>query len=185
VYEDFREIDEFGIPLNWFGPVSEPFYATIGRVTHVAAFLDTKMLELLRALCDNDHNTFNNRYGQQLEELVGKAASFVSEELAEDVREMLVEAERLREWRNDIIHSVWPNPTDEHAFAWRPRDSAARTFVTNGEEVRAVIKDMIKLIDDIGRLIIGAQPEKSARMNEGRPKELPTTKRDRAKAVTS
>ena len=125
------------------------------------------MLELLEKLCDNTHDTFAGCYGQKLEELVKKATSFVSQKLGEDVGKMLNEAERLRGWRNNVIHSVWPNPTDEQAFGWRPRaaitqgQSATKTVVTNTDELRAVIKDMIKLIDEIGSLTTRSQAEKA------------------------
>jgi hypothetical protein len=94
--------------------------------------------------------------------------SGVSPKLGKDVRRMLDQAGRLRGHRNAIIHSVWPNPTDEHAFTWRsgsPKDkgqSAAKTFVTNREELMTLITDMIKLIGDMGRLAMRARPEKFA-----------------------
>ena len=108
-----------------------------------------------------------------------------SQELKDDIGTMLAEAKRLREWRNDITHSVLPNPTEEVAFAWLPAapasqgQSATKSFVTSRIEIETLIKDQVKLIDDLGRLFIKAQPEKSARMNEGRLHRLKTPRKRR------
>jgi hypothetical protein len=153
-----------------------------GRVTKLAAMIDIRMLELLQALDDNRQPTFSGRYGAQLEGLVREAAaSLESEELKADIAGMLVEAKRLREWRNNVTHSVWPNPTEEEAFAWLssapagPGQSATKSFVTSRPEIETLIKDQIQLIDDLRLRFIKAQPEKSARMNEGRLHRLKTS----------
>jgi hypothetical protein len=185
VLNDFREADEFGIPINMFGDVPEIFYRMIGRVTKLAAMIDIRMLELLQALDDNPQPTFSDRYGGQLEGLVRQATvSMASQELKHQLGTMLIEAKRLREWRNRITHSVSPNPTEEEIFAWLPAapagqgQSATKSFVTNRVEIETLIKDQLKLIDVLGLLFIKAQPEKSARMNEGRLHRLdPARKR--------
>jgi hypothetical protein len=180
VVDDFRKADEFGIPITMFGYVSELFYATIGRVAMLAALIDTKMLELLWALDDHTQDVISDRYGNKLEDLVMHASRLVGPKLGKDIRRMLNEAGRLRGWRNDIIHSVSPNPTDEHAFAWRPGSpktkgaSPTKTFVTSKEELMTLITDMIKLIGDLGTLAMRAQPEKFRRMSENRLILLPT-----------
>jgi hypothetical protein len=186
VFEDSRETDKFGIPVTMFGHVPEIFYKMFGRVTKLASLIDIRMIELLQALDDNPQSTFSGRYGAELEGLVRQAsASLESQELKDDVGTMRVEARRLRIWRNDVTHSVLPNPSEEEAFAWLPAapagqgQPATKSFVTSRVEIETLIKDQVKLIDDLRILFIKAQPEKSARMNEGRLHRLKTSRRRR------
>jgi hypothetical protein len=110
---------------------------------------------------------------------VRRASYFVNTELGTDVRRMLAEAARIRGKRNGIIHSIWPNPRDDQAFAWRPfppasqGQSPTKSFTTSRDEFKILIREMIKMIDEIARLTVKAQPQKSDRMNEGRPRLLP------------
>jgi hypothetical protein len=191
VFEDLRQTDEFGVPVNMFGPVPKTHYEAVGRVSMVASLLDTKMLHLLWALDDNTQDAFSDRYGNELEALVRAAASSVSNRLRKEVGRMLAEAQRLRGKRNGVIHSVWPNPADEQAFAWRPSAPAAhglsptKTFVTNHEEFMILIKDMIKMIDELARLTDSAQPEKADRMSRGRLHLLATERKCRVIGCTT
>lgn len=133
----------------------DEFYAIVGRVTMLAALVDDMLLRLAWSLTDDFQSVHAGKYGDGLEKLCRSVVVRFSIDLATDVATTLDEIHETRQLRNDVVHSVWPNPTLDGAFAWRavkPQNNngqQTKAFQTNREAFEQLIA---ALVDQIARL---------------------------------
>lgn len=145
---------DWGIPERFFGPVAEDFYAVVGRVTMMAALVDDMVLRLTWALTYDAQLVHAGRPISQLDGICRKTVARCSDELRVDVLAVLDQAKATRELRNAVVHSMWPNPTLDSAFGWRPaRGGDANRVTKTFPTTRAVFEQLISsLVDEVGKL---------------------------------
>lgn len=146
--------DEWGIPEDTFGPVQDDFYAALGRVSMLAAFLDERMLDLRVALAFEMRSRKAGTFAAQLVTLCEDVAEDFPEPLRSDIFLLCFEARAVHMERNEIVHSVYPNATLESAFAWRSvgpklrekKGQPTKTFTTNRSAIQDVITRQLDLL---------------------------------------
>lgn len=108
-----------------FGQVPDEFYALVGRIALVSTLLEDRMLGLLWALDDQPHPTHAGRPASQIKaEIEARFATRrcdLCEELVIEVEQLLSDVSDALDRRHALIHSLWPNPTADHAQGWRSR----------------------------------------------------------------
>lgn len=160
--------DSWGVPDNFFGPVPAEFYAVVGRVTMLAALLDDMMLRLTWALTDEVQSVHAGKFASELDKVCRQAVGRNSTELRADVTAALDRARATRRLRNAVVHSLWPNPTLDSAFGWRPAKSGHNgqmtvTFPTTRAALEELISSLVDEIGDLDKLQQRAHTEKAGR----------------------
>lgn len=160
--------DSWGIPDNLFGPVPEEFYAVVGRVAMLAALLDDMMLRLTWALTDEVQSVHAGKVAPELDKVCRRAVARNSDDLRTDVTAALDRARATRGLRNAVVHSLWPNPTLDSAFGWRPARSGVNgqmtvTFPATRAALEELIASLVDEIDEFNKLQQRAHTEKAAR----------------------
>lgn len=160
--------DSWGIPESFFGPVSDEFYAVVGRVTMLAALLDDMMLRLAWALTDEVQSVHAGKFATELDRVCRRAVTRNSDDLRADVIAELDRVRATRHLRNAVVHSLWPNPTLESAFGWRPVKSGddgqmTVTFPTTRAALEELVSSLVDEIDELDKLQQRAHTEKARR----------------------
>lgn len=163
--------DCYGIPARFFGRVDEEFFGLIGRVTMVAAALENRLTILVTELTGSSQG---KRAGKMAGALIPEIEQALENRPAEFKAEGNVLIERLRrafEGRNEVVHSLWPNP--HLARAWghrlvRPRNQTtpgdpSAAVETNEESLIALIKTLVSLHIDVERFGQKAQMPENGR----------------------
>jgi hypothetical protein len=137
--------------------VSGQFYAVVGRVTMLGAFLEQRLLELLWAVDGGPQPLHAGKPVAQLMKLIDEGLVAYPESVRAGALQQLGRAKLALEDRNAIVHSLWPDPSLKIAFRWRPRTLKHRAnegewmqgeFVTRND-LRAVVGELIAVIDEL------------------------------------
>ena len=116
--------DNFGVPDSMFGPVPEDFYAVVGRIVLVTTMVEDRTLVLLWALDDATQDTHAGRSASHIRREVATrttrhAAVLGGDDLVSHLSKVLADLNIASARRNALVHSLWPNPTEELAQGWR------------------------------------------------------------------
>lgn len=158
--DQWAQPDKFGIPSNYFGSVPETFYGIVGRVALLAALVELEMLRLLWFLDrSRAQEVYAGKPAGQLLKLCRARLRSCGPPLHSLGSGLLDEAESALAERNVVVHSLWPSPTVDKAFAWRPvikgnRDTVAdftSSRETSAAELRDLIRRLVQLVDDLMR----------------------------------
>lgn len=152
------------IPIHVFGPVPELFYGLVGRVVMLSSLLEMRMLMLRSTLEEGSEHEFAAESASQLVAGSLRAIDRLDEAFANDASEVVRRVDSALRTRNEIVHSVWPQPTLNEAYGWRgvgPRlresERDAYASVTVDEDVlRALIRELVSLVEELNRLILAA-----------------------------
>jgi hypothetical protein len=162
-----------GIPEYLIAPVDDEFYADVGRICVVAAFLDDLLGPMLSRLRHETGFAHNNKNGGQLIKLCKAAAKEnASPELRRDVDEVLDKASGLRRHRHAVAHSVWLQP----GLGWRADvtgtfhpASPGAIYETDQQSLRELITRFATVIDEVRHLLTRADKEMWERGNPTHP----------------
>lgn len=154
--------DDYGIPNNMFGPVPDVVFATVGRVVMVASLLEVRLLDLLTEL---DRASQDKHAGKSASELVKGCCAALDRydtHFAQPAGQTLEGARDALRERNAVVHSVWPNPSADGAFGWRPvrekrRDPPDPTgpfesITVDARQLRDLISRSVALVRQVDRL---------------------------------
>ncbi len=156
--------DDYGIPEQIFGEVPEEFYGRHGRVVMVTAMLDLRLYDLLTELARpvfRDEPVFQDTFaGEHGSAVIVKCSAQLSRyepAFGQRATELLEQAQDVMNGRNDVIHSVWPHPTVETAFGWRPVRNRPpgepyKSVTLTDLDVRLLIGTTVDLINELDSL---------------------------------
>ncbi len=154
--------DAFGVPANMLGSVPEEFYAVVGRVVMVSAIVELRLWDLAQVL---DRTKPQHEYaGKSAQQMINCCGELLAVPEFADLRDegtaLLRRIQTAFKDRNTVVHSAWPSPTLETAFAWRPVTANKRlrsdpdfTLHLDTDEAwfRDLILRLVRLVDDLGR----------------------------------
>lgn len=155
--------DRFGVPESMFGPVPDDFYAVVGRIVLVATLVEDRTLTVLWALDDAPQDTHAGRSASEIRrEITGRVsnhAAVLGNDLVNDLTSLLADLSEASERRNAVVHSLWPNPSDELAQGWRsvrqPRGAEPRSEISwTLTSLDGLRKDLTELIELHERLVM-------------------------------
>ena len=157
-----------------FGVVPEDFYAVVGRIVLVATMVEDRTLMLLWALDDATQDTHAGRSASDIRREVAtriaKHAAVLGDDLVSRLSKVLADVNDASARRNALVHSLWPNPTEELAQGWRsirqpkgiePRSEISWTLTSLG----ALRNDLAELVELQERLVMLANRVWAARGN--------------------
>lgn len=139
------EPDDFGIPGNMFGRVSENFIRAIGRIVMLSPLVEDAMSGVVLAVSKESWDQIAGLSKGQLFEIFDKEAK--SRELPSPLLDAVSEAKNLLQQRDELVHSLWPTESDGVVSGWRPVVKRKR-----GEEGEHI--EWIARSDDDLRLLI-------------------------------
>lgn len=154
-------VDDWGVPSLIFGPHPEAFWGGMGRVASLSALLEDRLLTLLTSLRGEAADASPPpAMGVLLSRLENERDARTDLAAWADFGEYLVRARRCANYRNDLIHSIWPvQPGGRILFGHRLRalPRAERTedgplaerklVTTNLDELRSIVSDLVVLTD--------------------------------------
>jgi hypothetical protein len=150
--------DDYGIPVMFFGAVSEEFYGMVGRVAMVSTLVEDKLLGLVWAL-DQKH-TQDKRAGEMGAQLIKLCRRLLVQlpTIETQGSDLLERAQNALAARNVIVHSLWPNPGPETAFRHRPLLDRLRDpphqWMDMAEieisEIQQLIRTLAELVTELG-----------------------------------
>lgn len=111
-------LDEFAVPLGLLGPHPPEVWGAIGRTVAVAALLEDRLVSLLQMLTLSEQSEYaKSTPTDVIERLRGQAP-------AEDSAwagwaEWLDGAVDAFEWRNHVVHNLWPAQPGDRFFGHR------------------------------------------------------------------
>jgi hypothetical protein len=151
--------------------VPEEFYGLIGRVTMVAAVLENRLITLLTELTADPQAKHAGKMAGALMDDTARALLGRKPEFRNEGDELIRRLKIVFDGRNEIVHSLWPNPTLDRAWGHRsvreknrpnPGDISA-TVETNEAAMTALIHEMISLYSDVEQFGLKSQlPENRA-----------------------
>jgi len=166
--------DRFGVPDSMIGSVPEDFYAVVGRIVLVATMVEDRTLMVLWALDDATQDTHAGRSASDIRREVAtratKHAAVLGDDLVSHLGKVLADLTDASARRNALVHSLWPNPTEELAQGWRstrqpkgvePRSVIAWTLTSLG----ALKNDLAELVELQEGLVMLANKVWAARGN--------------------
>lgn len=118
---------------------------------------------LLWALDDATQDTHAGRRASDIRrELATRAAqhaAVLGDDLLDSLNKVLADLEEVSARRNALVHSLWPNPTEELARGWRsvrqPKGVEPRSEVTwTMTSLDALMADLAELIELHDRLVV-------------------------------
>lgn len=154
--------DPYGIPDNMFGQVPEEFFGMLGRIVMVTSFLELRVLDLLTELEQVPQEVHAGKLGAQLLDRCRQRLSDYDPAFAETAGAVLDRVREALHQRNAIVHSIWPGPSADSAYGWRPLRRGQRkeqppwqpytsTEVT-GAQLSNIIAASAALVGDVDRL---------------------------------
>lgn len=169
--EPFGPPDRYGIPSRFFGQVDAEFFGLIGRVAMVAAVLENRLTVLVTELTGSPQDKQAGKMSSELIAEIEKELDKRSAEFKAEGNVLIVRLQAAFAGRNEVVHSLWPNPTLAHA--WGHRLVKPRKQTTPGDPSVAVTTDeeaLIGLIRNLVSLRIDVERfGQKAQMPENRP----------------
>lgn len=112
------DVDEFGVPRTLLGDHPAQVWGAIGRTVAVAAVLENRLVALLQML------TLSGQSAYATETPTGLIAKLRGLEPAGDPAwagwdTWLDQAADAFEWRNHVVHNLWPAQSGGRLFGWR------------------------------------------------------------------
>ena len=148
---------DYGIPDKMFGPVPDVFFAMVGRVVMVVSLLEVRLLDLLTELDQAPQGKHAGKSASDLIKDCDAALDGYDPPFAQPARQTLDAARDALRERNGVVHSVWPNPSADGAYGWRPvpekrRDSPGQPFESitlDNRQLRDLISRSAALVREV------------------------------------
>jgi hypothetical protein len=153
-------VDKYSIPDSIFGYVPEEFYALMGRVVMLGAFLESRLENLLVSMSRSPQDEHAGKHAGLLLKHCRLALASQPSEVKLLATEVLDRAEKALRKRNELVHSVWPSPTLDRASGWSSVPGALRQHPghptrwaeTSESDLHALIGQMVALAGDLNLL---------------------------------
>jgi hypothetical protein len=116
-------VTPFGIPDNVFGVVPEAFYGALGRVAALGALVEMRLGQVVMELERVPETEVAGLQMSQLKdriETLRKQRAQTARPLPAQLVALVEEAGQAMVRRNELVHSLWSNPTLTEAKGWRP-----------------------------------------------------------------
>ena len=157
---DVLVTDDFGIPGNVFGAVPEAFYGALGRVVALGALVEMRLGQVVMELEAVPESVVAGLQIAQLKDRLEKLRKHrveTARPLPLQLLTLVEEAGRAMARRNELVHSLWSNPTMNEARGWRPARQGLRpdpanaaVWVTVDERgLRVLIADLVRLATEL------------------------------------
>lgn len=154
-----------------FGNVPEEFFGLIGRVTMVAALLEDRLVVLLTQLTASSQDKYAGLMaGQALPKIHAELRLRARTEFMATGIGLTTRLHSTFDRRNELVHSLWPNPSLDVAFGHRGVPTSKRinpgdfsvAVNTDGSTITALITDMVKLYTEVTQFEALAQRPENA-----------------------
>lgn len=156
---DFGPRDRFGVPARFFGVVDDDFYGLIGRIVMMAAVLEDRLITLRTVIREPiaHQATYAGKPSSELIKGITKELGKRPDGFRATGEVLIGRLERAFDRRNDVVHSLWPNPTMEHAFGHRTVTKSRRltdgdhsaTVTTDGPQLMNVVHELADLYGEV------------------------------------
>lgn len=156
--------DLFGVPESMFGRVPEDFYCVAGRIVMVATLVEDRTLMVLWSLDDATQDTHAGKSAsavrQEVKQRIVSLAPILGSDLVSQLNRILEDLEHASRRRNALVHSLWPNPSEELAQGWRsirgPKGSEPPSEIawtlTSLDELKRDLAERVELQERLTRL---------------------------------
>jgi hypothetical protein len=149
-----RKPDNFGVPGNMFGPISEEMFGAIGRVVAITSLVEMNAVDLITMI---DRLPQTQTAGKSISAVLNQRKQAQKSALSADVVALLTEVADALDERHAVAHGLWTVSLDGSTFLWRPVVEAKRV----ASHIHTVGDTMT--IDDM-RSLIGRLVDLSARL---------------------
>lgn len=124
------ESDEFGIPVNMFGPIDPELPALVGRIVMLTALLETKLAALSAAIADDPQGAYYGRPPRAnvsfcIERLTGLGGSPAEDAWAASATALVERCHSAMKRRNSVVHRVWSKAGRDAWGGWKPAPSGS------------------------------------------------------------
>lgn len=140
------------LPDQFFGVVDPEFYELIGRIVLATTMVEDRVLGIVWALATRDEPqpTYAAKPTAFHLELIRKRLQWVTPELQNEIVELLQRVDDVRDRRNALAHSLWPNPSTDHAQGWRSRPLPKG--IPGGSEISWTVTSLAAMEGDLSDL---------------------------------
>lgn len=156
--------DSFGVPDNVFGDVPERFYGALGRIAALGALVEMRLGQVCIEL---EQVPETDVAGLQMKPLLdrfeneGKKRVAAGRSLPEALVLLVEAAQEAMSRRNEVVHSLWPNPTLEGAKGWRTVRPKKRVDASNPvvwvdvdeRRLLALIADLVRIARELRDIV--------------------------------
>lgn len=158
-------VDDFGVPIHFFGRHREEFYGAIGRIALLAALVDYQALTIYQTMLNLPQTTDTQLPARKLVDKARKALEPIREdENRKSLSQYFGDIDEVIRERNSYIHSLWPAQPGEELYGWRPtRDKNApankpNDFIqTNLGELEDFILRLVEIVQRRDRIWVAAR----------------------------
>lgn len=124
-----QDRDRFGVPHRLLGPHDEDLYAVVGRVVLLSSLLEDRLRVVLSRLSAGVERPEPPSLHGVIVACQVHLPRVDNEAVREGLGRILEDADRCRELRNDLAHSLFPAQEDGTVFWWRERAGRVLTSV--------------------------------------------------------
>ena len=134
-------LDEFGVPVNLLGPHPPEVWGAIGRTVAIAALLEDRLVALLQMLTLREQSAYAKSSPTAVIAALRKQGP-VDEPTWAGWDRWLDHAVDAFEWRNHIVHDLWPAQPGDRFFGHRLSRSGERINMdtTRDELMRQLVE---------------------------------------------
>ncbi len=156
-------LDEFGVPTGLLGPHPPEVWGAIGRTVALAALLEDRLVALLQALTLSEQSEHaKSTPTGVIESLRGQAPA--GDPTWAGWAEWLEAAAGAFEWRNHVVHNLWPAQPGVRFFGHRlSRDGERLCMDTTRDELMKHLVDLAGITAEAQRWIALAGVEAGRR----------------------
>jgi hypothetical protein len=142
--------DEFGVPQGLLGPHPPDVWGAIGRTVALAALLEDRLIALLQTLTLSEQSAYATlRPTQVIEVLRGQEPP--DDPAWAEWATWLTRAADAFEWRNHVVHNLWPAQSGRRLYGHRLGRLGERIFVDTTRE------ELMERLVDLARTTVDAQ----------------------------
>jgi hypothetical protein len=156
--------DKFGLPESMFGFIDDDFAGALGRVAMVGALVESKLDMLVASL---DNRTQSHFAGEPIARQLATARKLLrgpiparpslSKEERKHIGLLLDQVEAVMWQRNEVLHSVWPQPNLSAGLGWRhlpakqrPNDvDWTKTYGTTVVLFTTLLRQLVECVNDL------------------------------------
>lgn len=145
--------DPYGLPESVRGDLSDDWFALTGRLVIVTALVELKIFNLCAAVTGDDAKALGVKTLSDVLKRCRVGLRSVNSKDRRVIEDWLIEANVVRTYRHDIVHSHWP----EETFGWRPPmsskedprvgDDGLIVVRTNLEELRYMVSRASQVVE--------------------------------------
>jgi hypothetical protein len=153
------------VPDNALGPgVPEAFYGSLGRIVALGAIVENRFSVVVTQLeRKNEESVAGVPFGGLAKRYKAALVARAKEgtPLSKRFQQLGVDVQAVMHRRNEVVHSLWPNPTPDAAKGWRlvkeklQVDPSTPVVWTSGDlpALRTIIDELVRLIDELRDIV--------------------------------